>query len=56
MEPVAFLGIVGNAKQIVDFTSKLISKTRSFQTHGILVEQGDLLSVSKGLSLPVIHT
>ncbi|KAH3970432.1 hypothetical protein HBI37_136300 [Parastagonospora nodorum] len=49
MESVAVLGVVGNAIQLVDFTTKLISKSRSLQHSGSLVEQKDLLTVSKDL-------
>jgi len=50
MEAVAILGVVGNAIQLVDFTTKLISKSRSLQQSGSLVEQKDLLTVSEDLS------
>ncbi|KAH3971957.1 hypothetical protein HBH64_212460 [Parastagonospora nodorum] len=50
MESVAILGVVGNAIQLVDFTTKLVSKSRSLQHSGSLVEQEDLLTVSKDLS------
>ncbi|EAT86569.2 hypothetical protein SNOG_05505 [Parastagonospora nodorum SN15] len=49
MESVAILGVVGNAIQLVDFTTKLVSKSRSLQHSGSLVEQGDLLTLSASL-------
>jgi hypothetical protein len=53
MEPTAILGVVGNAIQLVDVTTKLISKTKSLQRLGSLVEHEDVLLVSKDLaSLP----
>ena len=47
---ITILGVVGNTVQLVDFTAKLISKTRSIQRSGSLVEQEDLLAVSKDLA------
>jgi DNA polymerase IIIc chi subunit len=50
MESVAILSVVGNAIQLVDFTTKIVSKARSIQTSGSIVEQEDLLLVSKDLA------
>jgi hypothetical protein len=50
MEPFAALGVVSNAIQLIDFSTKLISKTKSLQRSGSLVEQEDLLLVSKDLA------
>lgn len=50
MESVAILGVVGNAIQLVDFTTKLVSKTLSLQRSGSLVEQEDCLLVSEDLA------
>lgn len=50
METIAVLGVVGNTVQLVDFTAKLISKTRLLQRSGSLVEQEDLSAASKDLA------
>lgn len=50
MESVAILGVVSNAIKLADFTTKLISKSRLLHHSGSLVEQKDLLTVSKDLS------